>query len=100
VNERRKVGAGKKARTAPKDERKRQREAQRTLDDAEAAIAELEKRVGALTAALDDPELYTRQGGVDEAGRMGAELERVKRELDAAFERWNSATEAADALSS
>jgi hypothetical protein len=39
--------------------------------------------------------LYTRPGGADEAQTLGAELERVKRELDDALARW---TEASDQL--
>jgi ATP-binding cassette, subfamily F, member 3 len=68
--------------------------AQRALEEEEAQIASLESRVAALTAALEDPELYTRSAGVEEAKKLGADLDDVKRELDHAFARWTAASEA------
>jgi len=52
--------------------------------------------VQALTRALEDPELYTTPAGVLKSAAMGAELERAKRTLDGALERWTAATEAAE----
>jgi ATP-binding cassette subfamily F protein 3 len=95
VHERQKVTAKPKAESAsPKDIRKRQRIAQRELEQAEARIAELEARIATLTAQLENPELYTRAGGVEDATRLGTELEVSKRELDAALERWTAASDA------
>jgi len=54
----------------------------------------LEARIGTLSAELEDPELYTRPGGVENARKLGAELERVKRDLEAAFARWSAASDA------
>src|SRR5688572_2952976 len=80
VHERQKVAAKPKAEPlARKDARKRQRVLQRELELEEARIAELEARISALTAQLEDPELYTRAGGLEDAKRLGAELEVTKR---------------------
>jgi ATP-binding cassette subfamily F protein 3 len=95
VHERKKVAA--RQRDEPpshKDTRRRQRAAQRELEEEEARIAAFEAQIATLGAALEDPELYTRPGGVEEAKRLGVELERVKRELERAFTRWSAATEA------
>jgi ATP-binding cassette subfamily F protein 3 len=96
VHERQRV-ARKKAEElpSPKDARRQQRTAQKQLDQEESLIAQLEERVTSLSSALENPELYTRPGGLEEAQKLGAELERVKRELDDALARW---TEASDQL--
>ncbi len=100
VHERKKVAARQREEPpSAKDVRRRQRTAQRELEEAEARIASLEKRITTLGAALDDPALYTRPGGVDEAKRLGAELERVKGEMEAAFARWSAAGEALELTS-
>ncbi|HEY8176039.1 MAG TPA: ABC-F family ATP-binding cassette domain-containing protein [Gemmatimonadaceae bacterium] len=95
VHERQKVASRQKD-DAPsaKDLRRRQRVAQRELEEQEAQIESLEARIATLSAALEDPELYTRAGGIDEASTLGAELERVRRELDEALARWGVASEA------
>jgi ATP-binding cassette subfamily F protein 3 len=72
------------------------RRAQRAVEEAEARVGTLEARVAELAAALEDPELYTRDDGVEQATRMGAELERARRELDEALETWSRATEEAE----
>src|SRR6185503_1411823 len=79
---------------APKtDARKELCRAQRELQEAEAAVAVLEAEVARLVAALDDPALYTRRDGAREAHELGAQLETLKRDLDAAIERWTQETE-------
>jgi len=79
---------------APKaDARKELRRAQRELQEAEAAVAVLEAEVARVVAALDDPALYTRRDGAREAHELGARLETLKRDLEAAIERWTQATE-------
>jgi len=79
---------------APKiDPRKELRRAQRELQEAEAAVAVLEAEVARLVSALDDPALSTRRDGAREAHELGAQLETLKRDLDAAIERWTQATE-------
>jgi len=83
-------------RVAPKpkqDPRKELRRAQQELGVAEARVTELESRVAQVVAALEDPALYTRPDGAAKARTLGAELETLKRDLDAALERWTAATE-------
>ena len=94
VHERQKVTrAPKPAEKADGGDRgKKLRKAQRELDEVEGQVARLEKKVADLTAALEDPALYTRTGGTEEARKLGAELETVKRTLDAALEKWTATT--------
>ncbi|PYO89538.1 MAG: hypothetical protein DMD58_09245, partial [Gemmatimonadetes bacterium] len=83
-------------RVAPKpkqDPRKELRRAQQELEVAEARVTELESRVAQVVGALEDPALYTRPEGAAKAHTLGAELETLKRDLDAALERWTAATE-------
>jgi ATP-binding cassette subfamily F protein 3 len=95
VHERQKVAAKPKAASlTPKDARKRQRVAQRELEVEESRIETLESRISALMSRLENPELYTRAGGVEDAKRLGAELEDTKRQLDAALARWSAASDA------
>src|SRR6267142_3528407 len=76
-----------------KDPRKELRRAQQGLERAEARVTELEAQVAQVVAALEDPALYTRPDGAARARTLGAELETLKRDLDAALERWTAATE-------
>jgi ATP-binding cassette, subfamily F, member 3 len=78
--------------------RSRLRDARRTLEEAEGRVEELETRIGALTSVLEDPELYTKPGGAAEAKQIGRELDEVRRELDAAVERWSQAELEIEAL--
>jgi ATP-binding cassette subfamily F protein 3 len=98
VHERQKL-AKQKAAEPPtaKDARRQQRAAQRELEETETSIASLETRIAEVTAAMEDPELYQRPSGVDEARRLGQELERLKTQLDAAFARWTALTETIEA---
>ena len=70
------------------------------LADVEARVEQLERLVNDLTASLEDPALYARDGGAGEAQSLGRELERVKRELDDALEQWSTATDAVERLTS
>jgi ATP-binding cassette subfamily F protein 3 len=95
VHERQKVATRRQKETpSSKDLRRQQRITQRELEEQEGQITSLEARIATLSAALEDPELYTRAGGVEEARKLGVELEQVKRELDQAFARWTAASEA------
>ena len=85
---------------AGRDDRNRLRSAQRLVSELETEIQTLEARTGALSRELEDPALYTRPDGVQHATELGAELERVKRELERALENWGKASEALDTLSS
>ncbi len=78
---------------AKKDPRKELRRAQQGLAAAEGRVTELESQVARLVAALEDPALYTNADGAAKARGLGAQLETVKRALDAALEQWTAATE-------
>ena len=83
---------------AKKDPRRELRRAQQGLAEAEARVTELEAQVARLVAALEDPALYTNADGAAKARGLGAELETVKRALDAALEQWAAATEQVEML--
>jgi len=88
VHERQRV-----APAAKREPRRELRQAQRELADAEARVAQLEAEVAKVVAALEDPALYTRPDGARVAHELGAQLETLKRDLEAALERWTQATE-------
>src|SRR3989449_7207428 len=88
VHERQRVAPSPKS-----DPRKELRRAQRELEEAEAAVAALESQVTRRVTALEDPALYTRPDGAAMARKLGAQLEALKRDLDAGLERWTQATE-------
>src|SRR3989475_6738751 len=75
------------------DPRKELRVAPRELAEAEARGAELEAQGAKVVAALEDPALYTRPDGARTAHELGAQLETLKRDLEAGLERWTQATE-------
>jgi hypothetical protein len=54
--------------------------------------------VAEVVAALEDPALYTRPDGAATAHRLGAQLDGLKRDLDAALGRWTLATERSEQL--
>ncbi len=93
VHERQRVAPSPK-----QDPRKDLRRAQRALEEAEGAVAKLESQVAEVVAALEDPALYTRPEGATTARQLGAQLETLKRSLDAGLERWTKATEEVQAL--
>jgi ATP-binding cassette subfamily F protein 3 len=80
--------AGKKERQADA------RRAERTLEELEARVAELEGRAAELTALFEDQALYATPDGVRRAGELKSELERVRRALDEALAAWEGAAEA------
>jgi ATP-binding cassette subfamily F protein 3 len=85
-------------RSAPADVRRQLRQAQERAARAERAVADLERQVGLVTAALDDPELYTRPNGVEEATRLGAQLDALRAQLDAALADWEQDTASLESL--
>ena len=101
VHERQKLAKKKEAepQAGSKDARRQQRQAQRDLEQAESRIGELEKQVASISAKLEDPELYTRPNGVEDAKKLGTELERVKAELDRAFARWTELSDGVEVSS-
>ncbi len=88
VHERQRVAPSSKS-----DPRKELRRAQRELAEAEASVADLEAQVAQVVAALEDPALYTRPDGAAAARTLGAQLETLKRSLEAGLDRWTHATE-------
>jgi ATP-binding cassette subfamily F protein 3 len=74
------------------------RRARQQVTDAEARVAELESRVAKVSAELEDPSLYTRDGGLKRAQELGRELDALRASLDAALAEWTRATEAAEAM--
>ena len=86
------------------DEKEKQRssarQARKKADDAEAVVSDLEAKVARLTSELSEPGLYTTEQGKARAVKAGAELDRLKRQLDVAIGRWTEATEAAEEAAS
>jgi ATP-binding cassette, subfamily F, member 3 len=74
------------------------RAARRQVAELETTVNTLEVRIDELTRSLEDPELYMQANGPARASTLGAELERLKRELERALENWGSASETLDAL--
>jgi ATP-binding cassette, subfamily F, member 3 len=62
--------------------------------NAEATVSRLESKIVAVSAALSEPELYLTRDGIQRGTVLGAELERLKVELDEALSRWAEASEA------
>jgi ATP-binding cassette subfamily F protein 3 len=94
VHERQKVArSGAREKAASTDRRRQLKSAEQELARRELRVAELEGKVASLTAALEDPALYTRSSGVAEAKTLGMDLDAAKEELDAALEQWTEASE-------
>ena len=83
--------------SASREGRAARRTAQRELERAEADVARLETRIIGITAALEDPQLYTTPDGVSRAQTLGAELDGARAALDEAIARWERAVELAEA---
>jgi ATP-binding cassette subfamily F protein 3 len=83
---------------ATRDDRTQLRNAKKRVEEIEREIHALETRITDVTRELEDPELYTRTDGVQHATRLGAELDRLKPELERAIEEWGTATETVDTL--
>ena len=73
------------------------RDAQKLAQAAEKKVGDLEAKVADLTQLLGDPALYMTEEGKKRAVSAGAELDRLKRQLDKALDEWTTATEAAEA---
>jgi ATP-binding cassette subfamily F protein 3 len=90
--------ARREERPASSDTRRQLRQAQERAARAEREVAELEQEVTTLTATLDDPELYTRAGGVQEANQLGVRLDKLRARLDIALATWERETAALESL--
>ena len=80
------------------DPRKALKIARERADKSEREVAELESEVSRLTTTLDDPGLYTRRNGVQEAHKLGAELDKVRARLDSALADWEKETASLESL--
>ncbi|MGZ5232607.1 MAG: ABC-F family ATP-binding cassette domain-containing protein [Burkholderiales bacterium] len=80
------------------DPRKALKLARERAAKAEREVAELETEVSRLTTTLDDPELYTRPNGVQQAHRLGAELDTMRARLDHALAAWEQETDSLESL--
>ena len=80
------------------DSRQAIRQARERAAEAERRVSELDGEVTRLTTTLDDPELYTKPGGVEEAHKLGARLDSLRATLDRALATWEQETAALEAL--
>lgn len=78
--------------------RKSLRQARERAAEAERKVSEIDGEISTVTATLDDPGLYTRAGGVDEAHKLGARLDALRAQLDQALATWEQDTAALEAL--
>ena len=95
--EERKRTARREATSAP-DPRRQLRDARTRAERAEQDVATLEAQVEEVTRTLDDPGLYTKAGGVEEAHRLGARLDSLRTKLDNALAAWEQETAALESL--
>jgi ATP-binding cassette subfamily F protein 3 len=96
--EEKKRTARREERAASTDTRRQLRQAQERAARAEREVAELEDEINSLTASLDDPELYTRPSGVQEANQLGVRLDQLRARLDLALLSWEQETTALESL--
>jgi len=97
VNEKKRT-AHREARPNHEDPRKALRTARERADKAEREVAELEGEVTRVTKTLDDPELYTRANGVQQAQKLGTELDKLRVRLDRALAAWEKETASLELL--
>jgi ATP-binding cassette subfamily F protein 3 len=84
--------------TGAPDMRRQLREARARTERIEQEVAALEQQVETLTRTLEDPGLYTKPGGVEEAHQLGARLDSLRKQLDEALAAWEEQTAALEAL--
>ena len=97
VNEKKRT-SHRDARPNHEDPRKALKAARERADKAEREVAELEADVSRITSTLDDPVLYTRATGVQQAQKLGAELDKVRIRLDRALASWEKETASLEGL--
>ena len=85
-------------RSPTENPRRALKDARERADKSEQAVAEIEIEVTRLTAMLDDPELYTRPKGVEQAHKLGVELDKVRTRLDRALATWEKETASLESL--
>jgi ATP-binding cassette subfamily F protein 3 len=74
------------------------RQARTRATDAEQRVSELDGAIAALSRTLDDPGLYTKPGGVQEAHALGTRLDALRAQLDSALVVWERETAALESL--
>ena len=79
-------------------QRKSLRQARERAAEAERKVSEIDGEITTLTATLDEPELYTKPGGVEQAHKLGARLDTLRARLDKALATWEQETAALEAL--
>ena len=79
-------------------ERKTLKQARERAADAERKVSELDGEITTVTTTLDDPELYTKAGGVEQAHKLGARLDGLRARLDKALATWERETAALEKL--
>jgi ATP-binding cassette subfamily F protein 3 len=97
VNEKKRT-SHREERPNAEDPRKALKSARERADKSEREVAELEAEVSRVTKTLDDPELYTRPNGVQQAHNLGAELDKVRSRLDRALAVWEKETASLETL--
>jgi ATP-binding cassette, subfamily F, member 3 len=99
VDEKKRTAAKQGREVASSDtQRKSLRQARDRAAEAERKVSEIDGEITTLTATLDDPELYTRAGGVEQAHKLGARLDALRARLDKALATWERETAALEAL--
>ena len=97
VEEKKRTARRESTGSAP-DARRQLRDARTRAERAEQQVEVLEREVEELTRTLEDPRLYTRADGVEEAHRLGARLDSLRARLDDALAAWERETAALEAL--
>ena len=98
VDEKKRTARREERKDGGQDPRKALRQARDKAAAAERDVEALEGVVSGLTHTLEDPGLYTRPGGVEEAHRLGMELDQARVKLDAALAVWERETAALESL--
>jgi ATP-binding cassette subfamily F protein 3 len=99
VDEKKRTASKQERTTSGNDsQRKLLRQARERAAEAERKVSEIDGEITTLTATLDDPGLYTKPGGVEEAHKMGARLDALRKRLDKALATWEQETAALEAL--
>jgi DNA repair exonuclease SbcCD ATPase subunit len=84
--------------TTSDTQRKALKQARERAAEAERKVSEIDGEITTLTATLDDPELYTKPGGVEQAHKLGARLDALRARLDKALAAWEQETAALETL--
>jgi ATP-binding cassette subfamily F protein 3 len=99
VDEKRRTASKQERSAASGDtQRKSLKQARERAADAERRVSEIDGEITAITATLDDPGLYTKSGGVEQAHKLGARLDALRARLDKALATWEQETAALEAL--